>query len=534
MRASERPRTVQTPSHATMESSAGISRGQNRSLPKLIAIGVKFQDVTPSQRDGMRAAALSRREFLRAACAATASLSVASCSPSTPDRPNVIWLVMDTLRRDRCTFHNYARATTPNLERFVNECAVYTNAVTAAPWTLPSHASMFTSTYPIQHQATIGGSRLDLTFPTVAQVVHGLGYRTANFTCNGTVTRSKGLGRGFETEVFTNFDALGLTHDKGARTGLSAALDWIDARVNGQEPFFLFANFIEPHLPHLNLAREYLGRFLRPSDNIDAVTSDIRQRKLEDLFHYVALGRRSMTEDDFYIMQALYDANIAYLDDCLGSLFDYLRQTGVLDRSMVIVTSDHGENLGEHGLRDHQFSVHDTLLRVPLAIRFPDGHLRGVQVDGLVQTIDIFPTIADVLGADWEDRHLMQGQSLAGKPARDFTVSEYSPTSRLIELVEERGGNSHGLNRELKSLRTDRFKFIWANDGTHELYDLEQDPAESVNLVGAQPQTAERLQTTLESWLAALPVVDRKIDPNNTGQMSVELKSQLEALGYVQ
>ncbi len=225
-----------------------------------------------------------------------------------------------------------------------------------------------------------------------------------------------------------------------------------------------------------------------------------------------------MRDKDFEILRALYDGEISYLDFRMGQLFDYLRELQVLDDTVLIITSDHGENFGEHHLMDHQFCVYDTLLHVPLIIRYPKLFQPGLRVTQQVQTTDIFPTILDIAGIEWDkgkiQRHSLLKQGDANEPT--FAIAELSKWHWAVgELKGNPNFDAMKYDRRLKTIRTDSFKYIWASDGNHELYDIRNDSAEINNLIETQPEKAKELKTRLIEWLnsfePAQPAIARQV-----------------------
>jgi arylsulfatase A-like enzyme len=244
-------------------------------------------------------------------------------------------------------------------------------------------------------------------------------------------------------------------------------------------------------------------------------------------------GEVTMTNDDWDILTGLYDTELAYVDMRLGQLYDYLAQSGLLDNTILIITADHGENLGDHGLMDHQYCVYDTLVHVPLIIRYSASFPARHRETALVQTLDLFPTIAKLLGRHNEPSlSNLQGQSLLPEDlvqeTRPFTVTEYL-APQLHTFQRESIKVDDYFARQLRALRTDSHKFIWASDGQHELYDLTIDPREKENLITIEPARAADMEQMLQEWIrtySAEHQIDELIDE--------AVVSRLEALGYIE
>jgi arylsulfatase A-like enzyme len=247
----------------------------------------------------------------------------------------------------------------------------------------------------------------------------------------------------------------------------------------------------------------------------------------------------SMSEEDFVILRALYDSALASIDEEIGMFVAALRQQGLLDRTLLIITSDHGENIGEHGLMSHAYSLHDTLIRVPLIIRYPECFPAGQRVAQQVQLTDLFPTVLDVLQLDVpEVRQELQGVSLlaplADVPEQRLAYAEMlAPHPSMIALNRRSGlpeDTPHpAFDRALRCLRTRDTKLIWASDGNHALYDLHQDPYETVNRFTTDPERATTLLEILEAWHPPNGV--SLLAPTPT--MNNDIRQRLRDLGYL-
>ena len=482
---------------------------------------------------------------------------------SGQDSPNVVMLVLDTTRAR--TVDAAPSGTYPTLERLANEGTKFTRAVTDAPWTLPAHTSLFTGTSPSTHGTHTDYPYLTDDVRTVAETFSDAGYNTASFTNNAWVSDEFGLSRGFDDlyrvwqyfqsdhdvgpVTLTESNGLDIlpiakrmlsgnplknavnvaynqfvyrSEDYGGRRTNRLARQWLDET---EEPFFLFANYLEPHLEY-RPPEEIADQFL---DCSYEAAMDVPQ----DPWAYLC-GLQEMTKREFDILRDLYRAEIAYADARISDLIDYLESTGQWDDSIMIVVGDHGENIGEHGLMDHQYSLHETLLHVPLYIAGGpfDG---GGEVDRLVQLSDIYPTLVDVLGID-DPRATaqFQGRSFAPeRPEREVTVSEYMGGQPSIETLRERFGSVpdrvETLNRGLRAIRTDDRKLIRGSDGSIRLFDMTTDPDEERDLAAEEPERVAELETRLDEWLEGVDNVtaDRSVDVDEGTQ------ARLESLGYL-
>lgn len=347
-------------------------------------------------------------------------------------RPNVILVVLDTVRADRVSGLGYERETTPNLDAFLANATTYTDAVAHAPWSVPSHASLLTGAYPTEHGATITAPILTHG-PTLPELLSEAGYGTYGFSANEYVRPATGFARGFDefhtpgpTEPAGLADLLTpvvhrITGSATVRRPIDRALDLLRERealstdpyprsddgllgtvtdVIGRvaEPFFLFANLIDPHLP----------RSPAPEHEDSFVDADLADTPVVTNERAATLGGVEMDGRGFRKMSQLYDADLRTMDERFGAFLDRLRSAGVLSDALVVVVSDHGEHLGEFSLVGHQFSVFDSVVSVPLAVRFPGGG--PGTVDKQVETRRVFHTVLDETGVrSCGDRSLASG-----------------------------------------------------------------------------------------------------------------------------
>lgn len=466
--------------------------------------------------------------------------------------PNVLLIVLDTLRADRLHSYGYPKPTSPFLDRLAEQGTVYLNAIAPDVWTLPVHASLFTGTFTSTHQTHRQNRWLRADLRTLAEVLRDLGYRTAGISNNAWVSSLTGLDRGFDAfflggRIFKPSRLSGRFVRDGARSYLTYVLNkayrgafrlrygdggpWIAQKalawLSGSEatkPFFLFLNYKECHLRYTP-RKTYAQMFLDPGPS----ASDHRHVN-QDAFAYMA-GRARMTEDDFRLLGALYDGELRFLDDCLAELFGVLRARGYLDDSLIIITSDHGENLGEHGLMDHQYCVYDTLARVPLIVVRPGDFEQNATHSAQVQVHDIFPTVLDCAGANGEAHRQSEAISLFERREVDEAIIEY--TAPATDVMQRRfpGMDLTPFARTFRAYRTSRYKFIQASDGRHELYDLAADQGETNNLVDALPAVSADLQRKLEAWAAKR--IPSPPPDSDKAEYDQDIIDRLTQLGYL-
>jgi len=466
------------------------------------------------------------------------------------DTPNVMLIVMDCARPDHLSCYGYHRDTSPNLDRIAQEGVVYENATTSAVWTLPSHATFFTGVFPSKHGCHGKHYHLDTPYVTLAELLSSRGYDTVCATANSWISEATGLTRGFETLIATwwrhvpRWRALwrwvppflkgiarhffyAYRYDDGARQLNAEIKEWVTrhcAEDKGR-PFFMFVNYIEPHMRY-RAPEPYRFMYLP-----EGITSKEALNVNQDLVSYVT-GETPMSARDFEVLEALYDGEIRYLDFRLQEIFDLLGQQGILDNTLLIIISDHGENIGDHELLGHLFCVYDSLMRVPMIIRYPRAFPAGERISSQVQLLDIYPTIMESLGIeDMDIQKELQGESLAFPGIRHrqtpYVIAEYMGPVDVFNQSQTAARERYG--RELRAIRTDSAKYVWAGDGDHELYDLVEDPGESRNLMGRYPAQAAEMQRTLDEWLTSF---DHK-ESEGEVELDDETKERLRGLGYL-
>lgn len=435
----------------------------------------------------------------------------------TADAPNVLLLVLDTVRAESLSLYGYDRDTTPNLARLAQRGIRFDQARATAPWTLPSHASMFTGRWP--HELKVGEKNpLDATYPTLAEFLSDRGYATGGFVANTFFCNAWfGLGRGFEhyDDFYAEQSAVSvaealrctslgrfgakLLHDplgverqrKDAGRINADFLHWVDGQ--GKRPFFAFLNYFDAHTPYLMPpGGEY--RFGRPPANA---------QELATLQEFDSRLRTSVTDEDLTLARDAYDDLIAHLDAEIGRLFDELESRGILDNTIIILTSDHGEGLGEHGLIGHGRSLYDTETRVPLLVFLPEGAHAGETVDRAVSLRDIPATIADLLRLSAESP--FPGASLARFWDAGSSGDE-SETPVLVEVLL-REKISRNPNRPpawrgpMRGIVAENQTYIHNADGQEELYDVQADPGQTRDLAKADDSrdTIARMRERLDA-----------------------------------
>ena len=499
---------------------------------------------------------------------------------TTPRLPNIVLIIVDTLRGDHVSCYGHERRTTPHLDTLAADATLYTTAMSPGAWTPPSHASIFTGTYPSRHGVDRSHPYLDGPLTTLPEFLRERGYRTYGISSNFWISTATHYDRGFD--VFYQSWQLAQTRSNpalerqrrrdpsyvGGANGLSrserarAAINRLDKsirryccrpfvnldmgarRVNRvvrrwmrrwatlQEPFFAFIHYMEPHEPYNPPAR-FLGLHL-DGDSARHVTS-VNQHALKFMS-----GAVRMDGEDFDRLQRLYDGEVSYTDDCIGEVIRGLRSTGLLDSTLLVVTSDHGENLGDHGLMSHMFSVHESILQVPLIVRYPGGEHRGIE-PSLVQTLDIFPTVATLLETngraaterDATVRGQFQGNALPpfGTP-RDYAIAELREMQPPAHVLQKRypGFDWKVYDRSLRAVRTRTHKYIQGSDGKEWLYHVASDPRELADVHASDAGRTAELRGHLDTWEKTFTPAENTAAP----ELDEEIRRRLADLGYIE
>ena len=403
------------------------------------------------------------------------------------EKPNVLLVTLDTTRADHLACYGYAGVSTPNLDAVAGRGVLFEQAATATPLTLPAHSTIMTGMYPTYHGVRVNGNTaLSDDQTTLAEVLAARGYETGAFIAAFVLDGRWGLKQGF-AHYDDKFDLKKYKHlDLGEvqRPGnevVDAALAWLDTAKS--KPFFAWVHLYDPHVPYAP-PEPYASAYARRGP------------------------------------YGPYDGEIAFMDEQIGRLTDWLARNG-LDRSTVVVfVGDHGEALGSHGEGTHGYFIYDYAMHVPFLVATPFDALRGKRVPAQVSTADVFPTILDLVGAAPQAK--VQGRSLVGlmfDPGRKDDVPAYG---------EAMASNIQFGWSSLHALRTPRFKYIDAPRA--ELYDLVRDAGEQENVLAKSPDVARRMKAELDRLMAE---TSRDAPVPQAADLDKETMERLTALGYV-
>lgn len=408
-------------------------------------------------------------------------------SPVKLEELNIILFTIDTLRADHLECYGYNSVKTPHINRLADEGILFEHNIVQAPLTLPSHSSILTGTYPLYHGIRDnGGFYLDESHVTLAEELKSRGYATGAFVAAFVLDSKWGLDQGFDF-YYDNFDLTKykkVSLDSVQRRGdevLSEAYKWFEE--NNQDKFFAWIHLYDPHTPY---------------DPPEPYKTDYSGKRF-----------------------SLYDGEIAYVDQLIGEFRQFMEEKNLLEKTLIIFTSDHGESLGEHKENAHGFFIYDSAVRVPLIIRLPGKKLGGKRIASQVRSIDIMPTILNCL--DNNPSSSVQGQSLLPY------ILDLDGDQDLPAYSETYWPNYHYGWSELKSLRQGQYKFIEAPKP--ELYDVFADPGERENLINRMASLGHEMQRNLNTLMENYSAAD--IDEVQPQRVDDDTLIKLQALGYL-
>lgn len=475
---------------------------------------------------------MTRSGFVACSRSLAAALCFAvGCSGDAEKRPNVLWIVWDTVRADHMSLYHYAKPTTPHVDAWAKGARVFDDCISPGTTTIPSHASMFTGLAAKQHCASNDHQNLDSNLDTIAELLQRTGYQTYVWAANPHISKESHYTQGFEverhpwdpdelerarkivaaksgadaeSEVNSRLDVRGsqawvvkaageLAHD--------TTLDWLTHQRDPSKPYFVFLNYMEAHRP-LIPARAARERTMSAEQVAASYDIDFSW----DATWNFNFGLKEYSADELALLSATYDAAIVELDDVFGRLITSLEQSGQLDNTIVILTADHGEHLGEHHLLDHQYSAYQELLRVPLVVKFPPRLAAGHETRP-VMTHDLFSTLLELTHTPPPKGVEIQSLSLTTPREHRVRVSEYpSPFERAFKTVrdEHPDFDVSPWNRGLSAILDGASKLIEGTDEKRELYDLGADPGELHDLSNTDTDSSGKLSRGLDNYLGGL------------------------------
>ncbi|MHC4746895.1 MAG: sulfatase family protein [Planctomycetota bacterium] len=436
---------------------------------------------------------LSRREVLKyglyggLSTALSSSLWVSGCSKSKgKNRPNVLFISIDTLRRDHCSLYGYKLNTTPNLRAFAGQSAIFDLAYSPTATTAPSHATMFTSLYPITHRLIKNGLKLSPKYKTLAEILKMHQYQTAAVVSSFVLDTKFGFAKGFDHYDDGDFEKPKSTakpqvweghvvtggFDRRADHTSQKVVKWLRTRRNPNKSFFLFVHYFDPHSPY-HPPEPFYSRFAPKKKSANFIEKSI----------------------------ARYDAEIAFTDYEIGRILQTLKAIGVEQNTIVVITSDHGEGLMEHGHMEHGIHIYEEAVRVPLLFRWPNHIPKAKLFNAPVELLSIAPTILDLVGISLQDPPF-QGYNLTPALRNNVPLDKNRPVYLHRRHYEGRRYHNIWVTGEKFGIRVDDWKYIEGKEeNTKELFNLKKDPAEMKNLFSGFQEKTDELSGKLKKWI---------------------------------
>jgi arylsulfatase A-like enzyme len=448
-------------------------------------------------------------------------------------KPNLLLITIDTLRADRLSCYGYERISTPGMDKLATEGVLFENAQVQSPWTLSSLASILTSTYPSVNGVLTGYNRLDDARETLPEVLKRDGYVTQAFVTNGWLETNFGLNQGFDgyyhpDDYFAIHRFRGMTWERIARRILKdriepanrhraehlsdKAIQWL--RNHQDRSFFLWLHYIDPHDPYAPPA---------PYDALWDADYQGRWKEATGVIFNLRIGQQ-LTRAEMRHIEALYDGEVAYCDEHVGRVLNELDQLGLTENTLVVLSSDHGEEFWDHGGVMHGHTLYEECLNVPLLMRFPGRLPRGIRVQNRVRLLDVVPTVCDLLNV--EPPSEAQGTSLLSVLTGAAETDRPAYAEALLYFGEKKSVEV-GPYKLIKTLATDRY----------ELYDAMRDPTEDANLAPLYPALRDSLIGVLTAWQDSSGATRERLPKTaggSTAQIDPDLEARLKAMGYLQ
>jgi arylsulfatase A-like enzyme len=513
-------------------------------------------------------------------------------------KPNVLVIVLDTLRRDRLSAYGHSRETSPAFDEFSTGATLFERAVSPAQWTVPAHASLFTGLYANTHQVIEANRVLSGSYPTLAEILQADGYHTVGFCNNPMVgVLNNGLQRGFDgfynyagaapnrpfevqrngvrrhfsqpwrrfaravgnqfaqrywlfrfslhpllTPIWTRY----INYKGHTENSISDVIAYMQQHRAGgaQQPMFTFLNLMGAHLPY-RPPKDIMYR-LAPHLKGDRHAFRFMGRFNADAARWASPVDQPLADWEEQVINDFYDAEIAYQDHQLSRLLSYLKQSGALDDTLVIIAADHGEGHGDHGFFGHSFVVYQELIHVPMLIHYPERFPSGKRVTTNVSTRRIFHTVLDVAGvkppldeadpnADVERLSLVKATNCQPDSERGLVFSEAFPPQTFISVLRHRKPEmieQLNLNQVRRSVYEGERKLAVVGQRIEGLFDLTTDPGEVRDLSPQHTEVVDSMQTKIDAFVQYAE--SRRAETAFEGAVSDEAMANLRALGYIE
>ncbi|MFW6132150.1 MAG: sulfatase-like hydrolase/transferase [Candidatus Aminicenantaceae bacterium] len=440
------------------------------------------------------------------------------------NRRNVILVSIDTLRADHLSCYGYQRKTTPHIDSLAADSALFLNTYATSPWTLPSHVSMLTSLFEINHQINQMDEKMDASFTTLADILREENFFCSAFTGGGFISSAYGFSNGFDS--YSQITK-GIYKKNSAETIGESVVNWID--LNDDKNFFLFVHTYQTHNPY-TCPEPYNSMFL---------SNDSKWHEINILKH---LGGKKgifkpLSEEERRNIIDLYDAEIRYTDETLiHPMLKKLKELNLYDQTMIIITSDHGEEFYDHHGWEHGHSLYDELLKVPLIIKFPNSRFSGKKVNSMVRLVDIMPTILQELKIEpsqmkWDGLSLFSVLKGKENDHRTFIAEKGNNAIKSHipqQLSMNSGKNKLILNKKFTDQYLEFFTVKPPLKKTIELYNLSHDPLETKNIADQKSEIANQIIRQINEMIHKTK--KRKL---TKPELNKKIENQLRDLGYI-
>jgi len=458
------------------------------------------------------------------------------------EKPNIVWLTLDSVRQDHTTMDGYHRETTPNIQTIADkpDGTVFTSCFSHSRASATSIPSILSGTYPSRH-GTYWGNRSGFpdNLPLVAELLSEVGYHTVGVSNNGYASSLTGVDRGFDEFTLLGSTPLeilrsagpwsvlkyvanirrhsvGFEIDSHAHSGAYLVNEIAKRGIRGaDEPCFLFVHYNEPHRAYYP-PLPFLDRF---TEDLPMSASDAADFAMEIHHHLVEIVANGceLSQEELAALKAMYDAEITYTDERVGAIYETVQEE--FRNTIVVITADHGELFGEDDMLAHKYSMHNAVLNVPMVIQ----GLSGLSDEEIVQHADVVRTVLEVAGAQTET---IQGVDLR-ETTREYAISQ-SPPGSIEPLLEHNPeyDTAKFPTEPYSVIQDGEYKYVQRPDGPR----LCQLPDEEQNLIDQRPTVAEELDEELTEWLET---EGRRVGTGSDIDLSDSMRSRLSDLGYL-
>jgi len=463
---------------------------------------------------------------------AVAALAGHSSFAAPPARPNIIFILVDTLRADHVGCYGYKRDTTPTLDRLAAEGARFDQMIAASGWTMPSVMTMFTSIEPSLHGAVSSKHALVRGVTTLAAELSKAGYQTVGFTSNPMTHSKFGFGSGFdfyddftvllsfELNLFDHVEAHCGAHGSVTNPVVNrTVLSWAKRRREPSKPLFLFLVYFDPHADYI--PPPPYDRMFDPDFDGEVDGRQMYRRSKDDVF----------SPRDQEHIRALYDGEIRHTDEHLRQLLGSLRELGIMDNALTLILSDHGEEFWDHGATLHGHTLYDELIHVPCILHWPGRIKPGQVIREQTGHIDVMPTLLTAAGVPVPQQCL--GRVWPTVARASTVVTAPSTTAAPADRARPYFSETEVHAPQLRAIRTPERKIIWdTNTSVRQAYNLADDPCELRNLADNMPATFTGLSRQLDRWWQQMQTCRSAVAASESPKLSPQLLRQIKSMGY--